>query len=116
MESSIYWAVELQRLLHVYGIEVIKSFTTGFTWIEPTVALKPDFVFVDDQLMGRGGLESLEVLFEDHDFNGKTVFTHDFEGTDGILIERSALMLGADACLGKPYRRKAIEVMLHAHS
>lgn len=78
--------------------------------------MNPDYVFVDDQLMGRGGLESLEALFEDHEFRGKTIFTHDFEGIDGITMERSALILGADACLLKPYRRKSIEVMLHAFS
>jgi DNA-binding NarL/FixJ family response regulator len=103
-------------MLEIYGIEVIKCLTTGYTWIEPTMSMRPDFVFVDDQLMGRGGLESLEVLFDEHDFPGKTVFTHDFEGTEGNVMERSAMILGVDACLHKPYRRKSIEVLLHTHS
>ncbi len=108
IESSVYWATYLAQCLETENIQVEQVFRKGSGWFNFLARKKFDYVFVDDQLQDRAGLEILHMLSEMGHSQGIVVFTHSLEGADGNAIERSAITLGADYCLQKPFRTKTL--------
>lgn len=108
VESSAYWATVLAQLLAQENVEVVQSFNKGSGWLAGLPQLNADMIFVDDQLVNRPGLEAIDRLSSLGSFTGEIVFTHDFEGIGANVLEKSALIVGADYCLQKPYRRQSV--------
>ena len=109
VDASIYWANFLAQNLAPEGVEVVQIFRKGSGWFSFLSKNKLDYIFVDDQLANRVGIEIVAKLDSMGHSAGTLVYTHGIEGHDANILERKAIAVGADYCLQKPYRTKTVK-------
>jgi len=112
IDSSEYWASELKALLEAQGLSVPAWHTKGTGWFEGLKNPALKWVFIEDQLPSRSGLQCIEKMAESSVFEGHVVFMHSLQGGAAAALECLAYTWGVRFVLRKPFRPAELRKML----